>query len=244
MNIPTREQLLNNGINVAIAIPLERNIRDIAFLSIIPILQKGYGYIGGNYGRTDMARNQIAKDFMDSDFTHVLMMDSDHIHPPDLVERLARWVINDPEKKIVSGINFRRSAPYDPCVYMEMENGQLAAPLRWDNGIGLADVVGFGCVLISREVFPQLERPYFAYGYAEEGSQSEDIYFSLQCKQKGIKIWVDTTTTSPHITDRMITEKDFRYYVDTHPEMVAVESDKANPPSNSIAIPSMGINIG
>mgnify|MGYP002361004436 CR=1 FL=1 len=238
--IPTVSEVVSSGLRIAVAVPLERSIRDVAFLSLVPILSKGWGYLGGNYGRTDMARNHIAEELLSSDYTHVLMMDSDHIHPEDLVERLARWVMADPSKKVIAGLNFRRSAPYDPCVYMDTEDG-LAAPLNWPNGLGMADAVGFGCVLIEKSVFQKLNRPYFAYTYTDEGgSQSEDIYFSLQCRKMGIEIWCDTTTTSPHLTDRLIAEKDFRYYVEKHPEEVILPKDTPS----QISLPNLGMDMG
>lgn len=213
----TRQQLENRGIRIAVAIPMERTIQDLAFISLIPIYQKGYGSIQFTYQRTDMARNDIAKGLLESDYTHVLMLDADHLHPSDVVERLARWIMADPDKLVVSGLNFRRSPPYDPCAYL-VENGKLAAPLNWEPGIGKADAVGHGCILISKEVFKRIEYPYWAYSYNDEGSQSEDIYFCKQCADAGIDIWVDTTTTSPHLAVRVITELDFRHYIKKNTE--------------------------
>lgn len=251
MNIPSRKDLEDAGINIALAIPMERNISDLAFLGIVPILQKGYGYIGGSYARTDMGRNSIAQALMESHFTHVLMIDSDHIHPPDLVERLGRWVLADPKKRIVSGINFRRSPPYDPCVYI-VEDGKLAAPMEWDAGIGKADAVGHGCILIDKTVFAELNYPYWAYSYTDEGSQSEDIYFCKQCRDAKIDIWVDTTTTSPHMVWRFITEADYKKYIAHAIEKGELQApdlemgqtkQRVHIPQSSIVIPQMKTKI-
>lgn len=246
MNLnPTRQELEGAGIKIAVSVPMFHHISDIAFGSIIPIFQRGYGYIHSSGGRVDMNRNKIAQELLMSDYTHVLMLDSDHIHPSDIVERLGRWILDDPKKRVVSGINFRRSPPYDPCVYM-VEDGQLAAPLEWEAGIGTADAVGHGCILIEKHVFDETKFPYFAFAYTEDGSQSEDIYFCKQLRDAGIEIWVDTTTTSPHLTNRVITERDFRMYVQ-YTEQQALKAEKENKliqvPKSGLILPKMKTKI-
>jgi len=87
------------------------------------------------YIRTDLARNQSAINLLKSDFTHHLMIDADHVHPYDLVERLAKWVILDPDVWVVGGLNFRRGAPYEPCAFVYGEDKRIYSPAAFPPGI-------------------------------------------------------------------------------------------------------------
>ena len=101
------------------------------------------------------------------------------------------------------------------------------------------DVLGSGSILIAREVFETFGRddfPWFGYSYdkARKGAQDApdwetlrhgcgwpgtDMWFSALCRKHGIKQWVDTTTTSPHIIETVVTEESWKQWQDEHPEM-------------------------
>jgi hypothetical protein len=86
-----------------------------------------------NYTRTDLARNKLALELLKSPFTHLIMLDIDHKHPPDIVQKLSRWFLLRPEVQIVGGLNFRRSYPHDPCCHLIGKDGTFT-PRR--NGTG------------------------------------------------------------------------------------------------------------
>ena len=61
------------------------------------------------------------------------------------------------------------------------------------------DAVGTGVMLIKNKVFKELDKPYFFY----EADRSEDIMFCQACRQKGIRIYVDTTLKCGHIGEEI-----------------------------------------
>ena len=154
----------------------------------------------------------MAKWLLDSDFTHILMLDADHLHSADVVERLTRWVVADPKIQVVSGMSFRRGPPFDPNAWMLDEAKNRTYPLlSWGQGLIKVDLIGGSCMLINREVFEVLPWPWFCFTYAGPGQfGGEDIYFSRKCKAAGISIYCDSTTVSPHLTKHWITEADYR----------------------------------
>lgn len=220
--IPTRKALIKAGIRIVIHIPLERTMRDIPFLYFWQIARQGYDLVPRTYGRTDMNRNNAGQYLLENKkYTHVLMLDSDHIHGDDIAGRLGRHVIDNPDRLVVAGLNFRRTQPFDPCMFLYDETGKLRPPLVWPQGCLPVDATGTGCVLISRKVFETLPRPWFAYGYnwAEENIYpSEDMYFAQSCRANGIQQWVDTETTSPHNGDNWIHAEHFRRFMRDNPE--------------------------
>lgn len=187
------------------------------FFDFIAIAQRGHPFVRIPYTRTDLARNSLGEHLLkDERFTHLLMLDADHRHPHDIVERLSKWVCEDATREIVAGLAFRRGRPFDPCVYISDDCG-IYVPSAWEPGALLrADMVGTAAMLISREVFARLPRPWFAYDYsgAEKGWwPGEDIWFSRRCGEAGIPLWVDTGTVSPHLLESWVDENTFRTFL-------------------------------
>lgn len=213
-----------------IGIPMERTVTDIAFLrfweiareSNIPLIQLPYG-------RCDVNRNRIARFLMSTDYTHVIMLDLDHIHPIDIAERLLRWQVDDPKKLVVGGLNFMRAKPYEACAYLKVPyDNELHSIVRWDEGIAKVDAIGFGCISFSREVFDIIPDPWFRTIYTSPNDfPGEDMYFSEQCHKYGVDIWCDTSTTSPHIGVDLVDQEFFHTYLTENPVEI-VEKEETN----------------
>ncbi|RPJ24411.1 MAG: glycosyltransferase family 2 protein [Planctomycetaceae bacterium] len=148
---------------IVVGVPMERTMAhaDDVFFNFLAIAQNGVPFIKQNYTRTDVARNKMAMQLLQSDFTHLLMLDVDHIHPTDIVQRLARWVVADPGKQVIGGLNFRRGEPYEPCCFLIGPDGRYYAPAEWERGLVKVDIIGTGSILISREVFERMQPPWF-----------------------------------------------------------------------------------
>jgi hypothetical protein len=221
--IPTRSELLEAGINILVGIPMERYLTDWSFIHFWQIAKRGWPLIDHVYGRTDSNRNRMAKFLLEHpEFTHICMLDLDHIHAPNIVERLASWVLEDPSRLVVGGLHFRRAAPFDPCAFVYGPDGQLHAPLEWEQGLFEVHVIGHGSVLFAREVFERLPEPWWAYTYdrcEENIYPSEDMWFSHLCVRNGVKLWCDTTITSPHLILNTVDEDTFNRYIADHPEI-------------------------
>jgi hypothetical protein len=217
---------------------LERSIghADEVFWPLMDIACQGPAMIHQPYTRTVVARNHLALELLKSDFTHILMLDIDHVHPINIIQMLARWVLLDHKKyQVVGGLNFRRTPPFDPCAFYARDNG-IYAPAEWEKGALLhVDAIGTGSILIAREVFEQLEPPWFFDLYDDvmrDNWPGEDIGFSRKCRDAGIDMWVDTEVTSPHLSNTLITEATFRKYMaDTDKEIMDADvmSDKVIP---------------
>lgn len=201
---------------------------DDVFYHFWAIAQQGVPIMRINYGRTDLVRNQAAKTLLGSDYTHVLMLDQDHQHPHHIVQALARWVIADPTIQVVGGLNFRRGAPYDPCAYLLGEDGRLYPPADWEEGLLEVDAIGTGSLLIAREVFEKIDPPWFFNDYShvlEDRWPGEDLGFCSKCREAGIKMYVDTTISSPHMIDAVVDRSSFEEYTADHPSSTTPASE-------------------
>jgi hypothetical protein len=156
--------------------------------------------------RTDMARNLIVKAFLEhseNDGDTLIMLDADHIHPPDILDRLARF---PDELGVVGALAYRRGGNHDPMFFFRQPDGELHSAMTWDNeGVYQCDAVATCAIAIKRWVFQKLDEsgwawPYFRYEYPESGAvPSEDIVFARACEATGIPHHCDTSTLTPHL---------------------------------------------
>jgi len=196
------------------------NHADSVFYDFMAIATNGPAFVDAGYNKIELAREKGCQKLMETDFTHILMLDSDHKHPKDIIQRLARWVIEDPERLMVGGLNFRRGAPYDPCAFVDDGEGGYGTLYSWGEGLVPVDYIGMGSILIAREALERIEQPWFYYQYepgkVDNGWYAEDIHFCRKAKEAGIQIYCDTSTTSPHMISMFVDENSFRQYVEDH----------------------------
>lgn len=153
------------------------------------------------------ARNELVRTALEGPFTHLLWLDADMAVPPETFEHLLAMDV-----PIASGLYFSRTQTPIPHAYhwVREENGvhwylpmakEFAAWLHAnpdeenevDSHAFLPDVyeadsIGFGCVLIRREVFERVPAPWFV-GNIDGGG--EDFDFCRKAKAAGYQIWVD-----------------------------------------------------
>jgi len=151
------------------------------------------------------ARNSLANDFLKSDADYLFFVDNDTGVP---IEGLKRLI--DRKKDIISGLYFQRFPPYNPTMKKvqmnEFKNPQYLPITDYPEGVIEADIVGAGCLLISRRVFDSMPEPYF---FSPEHDYSEDTYFCFEAKKAGFTIYVDTTVKCKHDTMTTIDETAF-----------------------------------
>ena len=102
----------HKGIRPLVGIPLERTASYAE--ETLPwhwgIASRGWGFIHHGYNRTDVQRNEFAVSLLDSpDYTHLVMLDMDHTHPHDIVERLCDSVAEAPEAEAPKTRRTRRT---------------------------------------------------------------------------------------------------------------------------------------
>lgn len=206
---------------------MERSVGQHAVGAMLDVAQVA-GIVGAvripmQYQRVDMARNNIVKVFLKhskSEDDVVIMLDADHTHPNDIIPRLAKQV--DATHEVVAALAFRRSKPHDPVMYRAVKTGGEKdgsdIPTSFSGKLERCDITGTGAIAIRRSVFTKLDQaghpwPYFRFTYKDGLSEviqrTEDWNFGLDCMDAGVPHWVDTGLITPHITEHLITERNW-----------------------------------
>lgn len=230
---PTRHELLNKGINIVVAVPPPPDIMADTFFCFWRIAERGWPVMAMGPGTAEVHRNHIGlnllKDPRYQTFTHVAMLDADQVHRPDVVERLARWVLQDKSREVVAGLYYKRGSTNEPLFRTWHADGQFGLAAEWQRKtLFRVGTAGTGIMLISRRVFEKLPFPWFDYVYnpietwkpgSEVAEYSEDTFFCLRCYKAGVPIYLDPTTECYHLMSKLVTHRDYVQKRLEHPEL-------------------------
>ena len=189
----------------------ERCVYDLSFEVGLRVAdraaRKGFFPIYAQYGRTDITRQAMCDFFLantNDPADTLVMLDVDHDHPPEIVERLAAHTV-----PVVAALAFRRCEPFQACAFRrDPASGELRHLATFPPGLHAMAAVGTGAIAIKRGALEQLQHAghewFFKYEYSRgvDGliAPSEDLYFSKICEEVGVGMFVDTTIETPHIT--------------------------------------------
>jgi hypothetical protein len=158
-------------------------------------------------------RNLLADDFLSSDCSDLLFIDSDINFEAEDVFRLMAWT-SDPKKGIVAGVPRVRDAKATYIATLdEDEKGHLTM-----NGMGLvkAKQLATAFMMVRRDVFTTLvekhpewkyfdqraKRPInalFDFQLMDDGYIGEDFLFCRRAAEVGFEIWADPTIKLGHM---------------------------------------------
>ena len=158
------------------------------------------------------ARNKLAAEAVKLEADYIMWFDSDMIFQADTLERLMKDL--DDGRDIVSGLYFRRSAPFSPVAFEKIQiadgddcefkdyHGDLT-------GIHEVEGVGFGCVLMRSDVIFEC---FSKYGtcFSPIGKVGEDLSFCWRARELGYKIWLDADVKLGHVGHLIVTEQAYR----------------------------------
>jgi glycosyltransferase involved in cell wall biosynthesis len=117
---------------------------------------------------------------------HILFLDDDVTFPPDLLARLLKHRV-----PVVGGLYLKKTHPFTPAPDIKLEGPP---------GLRKTNLVATGALLVEREVFNELEYPYFLSGYNDDGDPvGDDGYFCQQLTKAGVPIYCDTSCWIGHM---------------------------------------------
>jgi hypothetical protein len=171
-----------------------------------------------DWARNDLARAALAKrsDYSGEPYTHFLWLDSDHVFNPDLACELARH-----DKRALSALYYNRTEPYLPVCFVkdDSQDKYKYYPLvQVPPCVCAVDAVGFGALLMRRDVIEAVPEPWFTIDY----KAGEDIAFCTHAREHGVRWHVHGGYRIGHISDpAIITEKDYLKYQEAHHDKFA-----------------------
>lgn len=157
------------------------------------------------------SRNKIAKMAIEMQSDFVMWFDSDMIFAPDVLERLMKHA--EDGKDIISGLYFRRAAPYTPVLFKTLTpcpDGMHAETFNdYPDETFECAGIGFGCALVRTQVLFDMAAK-FGDWFSPIGRIGEDIAFCIRARELGYKIHVDPTIKCGHIGQAVITESFYK----------------------------------
>lgn len=186
---------------ILIGIPTGKYIECQTFKSIYDLIipegyevtfQYFYGY------NIDQVRNLIAH--WAEKFDYLFSVDSDIAFPADTLVKFLNHNVD-----LVSGVYIQRIPGTETAeVYKSNGNGgfyNVALKDLLPPGLHEVDGCGFGCVLVKSDIIRKVGYPQFKYYSALDHrfTLSEDVDFCKKAKDKGARIFVDSTVICDHI---------------------------------------------
>lgn len=164
----------------------------------------------------DWARNELARlakdkinEYAGEKFTHLLWLDDDQVFEADLACVLARH-----DKDMIGALYFARVGKTLPVVYVKDDDGEdeykhfplIEAP----NCLFECDAIGFGAMLMRRDVLDRVPQPWFTIDYRA----GEDIAFCVKAKKHGVKVFCDGQLKMGHIgVPKVVGYQDYLRYM-------------------------------
>lgn len=213
-------QLKPESMRLGIALPLTRDSCETTFLDTFVRMRKpAFTYLRPRMpcaAPIDKVRNGLVFQALESDCTHILMMDTDQSYPPDTIDRLVHHAENGLD--IVGLRVHRRYPPFDPLLLKRApahaNYTYETMPMAEWSGKELVEVdaTGCGCLLINLQVFERIEPPWFELhtdqpDHGAVRSVGEDVYFCEKAKAAGFRIFVDVSMEVGHIASMLVTKE-------------------------------------
>lgn len=159
------------------------------------------------------SRNKLAGYAVEMEADYILWLDSDMVFSPDTLERMLAVIEENPDIDVLSGLYFRRGAPFTPVLFSKLEVNADGA-LEWDDVHELPDEpfevagCGFGCVLMKTDLLLDLAaKEGGGMWFTPIANAGEDCAFCIRARREGYKIYCDPSVECGHMGYAPITRQ-------------------------------------
>ena len=208
--------------NILIAVPSMDSVPAVFAQSLAMLEKVGDCAIAFQVGslvytsRNDLALKAIR---MGADF--VLWLDSDMLFEPDTLKKLMN-TLTENNLDMVSGIYYRRIAPYTPVLLEKLsidDSGKcLSSGFKvLPEKLFEVEGCGFGCVLMKSKVLFDVIANY-QDAFTPMESVGEDLAFCIRARNLGYKIYADPGVSLGHCSHQIITKKFYEAFIQASKE--------------------------
>lgn len=153
------------------------------------------------------SRNDLVQIAIKQGCDYIFWLDSDMMFPPDALVRMFKSLEHG---DIVSGLYFRRVAPFTPVVYDKLDIDDTGChytePKDIPDGIFEVAGCGFGCVLMPTDIMLDVIEKYGS-PFTPINGIGEDLSFCWRARQLGFKIVCDPDIPLGHVGHHVITRE-------------------------------------
>ena len=178
------------------------------FDSFIAMEKPDFIYLRSSRSSIENMRNELVIEAIANRCTHIIMMDSDQIYDVKTITRLLSHKL-----PVVGCLVYRRYPPFDPLM-LKGTTSRYQTISEWEpNSLVEVDASGTGCILFEMDVFRVMPYPWFRFRQGPYGAPiGEDFGFCADLKEKGYKIYVDTSIPAGHLTQMVVNEGTWKLY--------------------------------
>jgi hypothetical protein len=165
-------------------------------------------YLRASQGHIDDMRNDLVRDALTLRCTHLIMMDSDQVYPSNTITKLLSHKL-----PIVGCLVYRRYPPFDPLIFRGTI-GNYKRIEEWEkDSLIEVDATGSGCLLFDMQIFRDVHYPWFkVHKNGNALTVGEDFAFCHDLRERGHKIFVDTSIIAGHLSQMIINEGTWKLY--------------------------------
>lgn len=153
------------------------------------------------------SRNDLVQIAIKRGCDYIFWLDSDMMFPPDVLVRMFEDLKHG---DIVSGLYFRRVAPFTPVIYDRLDIDDTGChytePKDIPDGIFEVAGCGFGCVLMPTDIMLDVLEKYGS-PFTPINGIGEDLSFCWRARQLDFKIVCDPDIPLGHVGHHVITRE-------------------------------------
>ena len=178
------------------------------FDSFITMGKPDFVYLRSTRGNIDDMRNELVKEAIMSQCTHIIMLDADQVYHVKTITRLLSHKL-----PVVGCLVYRRYPPFDPLM-LKGDIGGYQSITEWEpDSLVEVDATGTGCIIFETRIFLEMPYPWFRFRISPRGGPiGEDFGFCHDLRKKGYKIYVDTSVAAGHLTTMEVNEGTWKLY--------------------------------
>ena len=159
------------------------------------------------------SRNKLAAMALEMEADYILWLDSDMVFNPDTLTRMLKVLDENPDIDVLSGLYFRRGAPFTPVLFSKLEIGDDGL-LVFEDYTEIPDErfdiagCGFGCVLMRTDLLIDIAaKEGGGVWFTPLANAGEDCAFCIRARREGYKIVCDPSIELGHMGYAAITRK-------------------------------------
>lgn len=166
------------------------------------------------------SRNSLAVKAMQMEADYVMWFDSDMVFSQDTMLRMIK-TLEDNNLDFLTGLYFRRVAPFSPVLFSGLEVNPEAGGCKWEEFDSLPDKLfevagcGFGCALVKTDVLFDVQIK-FGTMFDPVSGLGEDLAFCWRARQMDYRIWCDPTLICGHVGYSVVNDQFYRSYLNAH----------------------------
>ena len=162
------------------------------------------------------SREKLASIAIEQGVDYIFWLDSDMMFPTGVLRHMLKTIDEIEGDAILSGVYYRRVAPFAPVVYDALD---LSGPTaKWTDSKEIpkdqlfeVQGFGFGCVLAPTDAFMDVMAKYGTMFSPINGS-GEDLSFCWRARQLGWKLYCDSRIHLGHVAHYIVTEEAWEGY--------------------------------